>query len=776
MKKTPLILMIFLMLFLGGCNLFKSAEIEKIEIDKATIPAEIFAGELDFSLIKIVLSYSDDSYKNIALVESMLSAEDLAKLSIPGTHTIEVNHNGFKATFTITLKAKTGATFLVKFFNGSELLKEEQVESGKSATAPTNPSKVGHTFKSWDKDFANVTSDLVINAVFEKNKYRVTFLDEDGTTVLKTEDVEYGSSATAPANPTKVNTAEFTYAFDKWDKEFTNITSELSVKAVYKATKNKYKVTFFDEDGTTLLKTEDVDYGTGATAPTNPTKAPTAEFIYIFDKWDKEFSNITSELSVKAVYKATKNKYKVTFFDEDGTTVLKTEDVEYGSSATAPANPTKAPTAEFIYTFDKWDKEFSNITSELSVKAVYKATKNKYKVTFFDEDGTTVLKTEDVEYGSSATAPANPTKANTPEFAYTFDKWDKEYTNITGELSVKAVYKSTKNKYKVTFFDEDGTTVLKTEDVEYGTGATAPANPTKVPTAEFTYTFDKWDIDFTIVTSELNVKAVYKATKNQYKVTFFDDDGVKVINTEYVEYGNSATAPANPTKVPTAEFTYTFDKWDIDFTNVTSELNVKAVYKKTVNKYTVTFYNGTTLIKTESVEYGSKASAPEPPFIDGYEFDKWDKDFSVIYGNLEVYAIYKPVQINTENYVIVTNATGKVGDEVTVEVWIKGIVKFNGYEINIQYDTNVLQLVSTTNVDISANIVGTNETGFVKFNHLTIKNYTQDSCLLQIKFRILDTYQETSSVNISKSVITFNNNNMPNYAKNTTKSGQVTIN
>ncbi|MGN1433679.1 MAG: VWA domain-containing protein, partial [Ruminococcus sp.] len=96
------------------------------------------------------------------------------------------------------------------------------------------------------------------------------------------------------------------------------------------------------------------------------------------------------------------NKYNVVFVNEDGT-VLEEQQVEYGSSATAPKTPVKEADAQYTYTFEKWDKDFSNITKDLTVTAVYSSTVNKYTVTFVNDDGT-VLEEQQVEYGSSATA------------------------------------------------------------------------------------------------------------------------------------------------------------------------------------------------------------------------------------------------------------------------------------------------------------------------------------------------------------------------------------
>lgn len=60
--------------------------------------------------------------------------------------------------------------------------------------------------------------------------------------------------------------------------------------------------------------------------------------------------------------------YTVNFVDYDGT-ILKTEEVQEGGAATAPADPTHSE-----YEFVKWSVDFSNVTSDLEVKAVYLGT------------------------------------------------------------------------------------------------------------------------------------------------------------------------------------------------------------------------------------------------------------------------------------------------------------------------------------------------------------------------------------------------------------------
>ena len=117
-------------------------------------------------------------------------------------------------------------TVTFKDWNGT-VLKTQQVEHGKAATAPANPTRVGYTFTGWDKAFTNVTANLVVTAQYSINTYTVTFKDWNGT-VLKTQQVQYGGAATAPANPTRTG-----YTFTGWDKAFTNVTANLVVTAQY---------------------------------------------------------------------------------------------------------------------------------------------------------------------------------------------------------------------------------------------------------------------------------------------------------------------------------------------------------------------------------------------------------------------------------------------------------------------------------------------------------------------------------------------------------------
>lgn len=209
------------------------------------------------------------------------------------------------------------------------------------------------------------------------NKYTVTFMD--GEKVLETfTNVTHGDTVTAPEVPKKDGKT-----FSKWDKDFSKVTSDLTINAVYDV--DTFTVTF--KDGDKVLETQTVEYEAAATAPDTARLSP-PEGMH-FSEWDKDFSKVTENMEVSAVYEL--NEYTVIF--KNGDTTIKTERVKHGFAATQP-NVFDTPTEKFV----GWDKPFDNVTSDLIVNAKFET--KKFTLTFINFDGTTVY-TAEVEYGAS---------------------------------------------------------------------------------------------------------------------------------------------------------------------------------------------------------------------------------------------------------------------------------------------------------------------------------------------------------------------------------------
>ena len=254
------------------------------------------------------------------------------------------------------------------------------------------------------------------------NKYTVTFMDGEKVLAAFT-NVPHGETVTAPEVPKKDGKT-----FKEWDKDFSKVTSDLTINAVYDV--DTFTVTF--KDGEKVLETQTVEYEAAATAPDTARLSP-PEGMH-FAKWDKDFSKVTESIEVSAVYEL--NEYTVIF--KNGETTLKTEMVKHGFAATAP-NVYDTATKKFV----GWDKSFDNVTSDIIVNAKWET--KKFTLTFINFDGTTVY-TAEVEYGASIdshfeTADSAATyDATILDYVGWYDKSDTEKTIIDdfSELTMPA--------------------------------------------------------------------------------------------------------------------------------------------------------------------------------------------------------------------------------------------------------------------------------------------------------------------------------------------------
>lgn len=351
------------------------------------------------------------------------------------------------------------------------------------------------------------------------NSYTVTFMD--GKTPLKTEKVQHGSAAPEPKVPEKDGKT-----FKGWDKPFDNVTSDLTINAVYDV--DTFTVTF--KDGDTVLSIQMVEYDKSATAPT-VTPAPGKKHT----GWDVAFDHVQDNLVVNATFEDIMYTVK---FVADGITRYETK-VKYGEKVDAP----NAPEVKGK-TFERWDGTAEYVTENVTITAIYKL--NSYTIKFILNNGEAdVVRTQD--YGTAITAP-------TPEMTgYTFDGWDKTVpeTMPANDVTITAQWKI--NKYSITFVLGNGKEdVVLTQD--YGTAITAP-----VPEATAEQSFDGWDktVPGTMPAENMTITAQWKTRK--YTLTFINFDGTTVYTAE-VEYGASIDS-----HFETADSAATYDTKILDY-------------------------------------------------------------------------------------------------------------------------------------------------------------------------------------------------------------------
>ena len=380
-------------------------------------------------------------------------------------------------------------TYTVTFYdwNGA-MLKAQTVKQGEAATAPTAPTRTGYTFTGWDKAFTNVQSDLSVTATYTQNSqpvttYTVKFCDWNGT-VLKTQTVQQGQSATAPTAPTREG-----YTFSGWDKVFTNVQADLFVYAVY--TQNSVE----PDPGTSEL-TYTTQFNAGADGWIEGTAwhDQAQKVVGYTSPLYRAQQGKVEKLRITVNHTQGNTKYfclsELQFFDADGQPITLTASNVASNADHNALNPTETDGGGFAALFDgqtstyfhsAWKNmptsdHYLEVTlpnggyDAFSFKMLSRARtiengrvydqshtfpgvmvmntavelvvgntpepepEPEYTVTFYDWNNT-VLKTQKVKKGQSATAPANPTREG-----YTFAGWDKAFTNVQSDLSVRAVY------------------------------------------------------------------------------------------------------------------------------------------------------------------------------------------------------------------------------------------------------------------------------------------------------------------------------------------------
>ena len=531
-------------------------------------------------------------------------------------------------------------------YDGS-LLAEESVAYGQTPayTGPV-PEREGdvqytYTFRGWTPEIKPVEGDATYTAEFDAglNRYAITFVDEDGETVLDEQEVEYGK-VPEYAGPAlvKAGDAQYSYTFSRWDPAITAVTGDAIYTAVYTEETNLYTVTWNNDDGTVLDQEEGVPYGAvpeykGET----PAKEPDAQYTYTFRGWTPEITEdtiVTGNVTYTAVYEKTLRTYTVTWTDWDGTILETDEEAPYGSTPKFDGeNPERARTAQYTYSFTGWTPALTEVTSDVTYTAQYTETVNQYTIRFLDEDGT-VLDTQTLDYGAQPEYKGTePTKESDAQYDYRFAGWAPEIAEVTGDAAYTARYEAKLREYTITWLNEDGTVLKTDEKVPYGTiPEYTGETPAKDSDERYDYSFKGWTPEIAEVTGDIRYTAVYESKLREYNITFVDEDGKTVLFEGRFPYGSMPVYGGEiPTKEGDAQYSYHFLGWEPELTQVSGEATYTAAYEATVNSYTVTWKDedGTVFETDTQVPYGTKPTydSAEPTRV-GYRFGGWDPEIT----------------------------------------------------------------------------------------------------------------------------------------------------
>ena len=394
---------------------------------------------------------------------------------------------------------------------GNRIGEAQQVEHGKHATAPDDPTKEGHTFAGWSNGTGTplsgaqigsleVTNPVEYTAVFDAKEYDVCFFDDEGNRIGEAQQVEYGKYATAPDDPKKEGHtfAGWTYGTQTLSKaqiDEQQIAEATDYTAVFET--NSYVVSF---QANGVAENKSVEFGQLILEPNEPTRDGhdfAGWFIGEGSRWRFETDTMPAkDITLYANWDI--RQYTVAFYEQDGMTPIGLpQTVNWGSAAALEAVP-----VVMGYAFDGWVLSGSdtseadslmNVRENINAAASY--IKDGFTVTFVDDMGR-VIDTDGVCAGGSATPPNAPDKEG-----YTFIGWNASLNSISDNITVTAQYEI--NTYTVRFVDENGGE-LSVQTVNWNASATAPAHPNREG-----YAFTGWDASFDKVTSDVTVRAQY---------------------------------------------------------------------------------------------------------------------------------------------------------------------------------------------------------------------------------------------------------------------------
>lgn len=583
-------------------------------------------------------------------------------------------------TYTVTWKDEDGTTLATAEVAYGEMpVYNNGVNPVKAADQ-----QYTYTFKAWSPEVVAVSGDVTYTATYDKtvNTYTVTWLAEDGQTVLATDEVAYGEKPVYNngVDPVKEDTAQFDYEFAGWvngndtyaSAALPVVTDDVAYKASFSETLRTYTVTWVNDDGMVLETDTDAVYGS---APSfdgeTPSKAADAQYTYYFNGWTPAVADVTGDVTYTATYSQTVNEYAIKFVNWDGTE-LQVSNVAYGETPVFNGDtPTRAADAQYTYTFTGWNPAVSAVTGEATYTAQFSTAVNKYTITWKNEDGTLIQTDADVEYGTNlfSIKPADPAKPN-PDILknYVFNGWIPETGSsevvgendiVTGHAIFVATFAESDRIFTYQWFDGTNPEPLyTTTDVPNQSPEYKGPVPTREATAQYAYEFaNDWQRADDLENGVVTFTARFNEVLRQYVITFKNYDGT-VLQADPIDYGATPLfGGETPTKPGNAQYSYEFSGWDPAVVEVTGEATYTAQFTESVNAYTVTWKNwdGSVLETDENVPYGEtpefNSTEPVKPADEEntYTFTGWDPAVSTVTGDVEYTAQFSS---ETKSYTV----------------------------------------------------------------------------------------------------------------------------
>lgn len=294
----------------GSINLSSCGNLEKLYAEGTSITGVLFASNGKIMLAHLPETINSLTMKNLNyLTDLQATYDNLESLTVENSVVDEyaiVND----AVDTLQILRLVGIDWIVPNTDllNSILKMNNSVLTGKVHIA-------GQARQRELDSYAKAWPDLTVTYNGIITQYKVTFMNADGTSIKDKKGNDYvqyvdqGGKVTDPIasgeinTPTIESTAQYNYTFSGWDGINTNVTSSMTVTAMYSETVRTYTVRWLQQAGVVLATKSDVPYGSYVEYDgVYPTMADNEDsYIYnLFSGWDKNTGFITGDTDVYA--------------------------------------------------------------------------------------------------------------------------------------------------------------------------------------------------------------------------------------------------------------------------------------------------------------------------------------------------------------------------------------------------------------------------------------------------------------------------------------------
>ena len=573
----------------------------------------------------------------------------------------------------LTVNVVSVYTVTFKLFDGDTgtALKTEAVEYGSAATAPTNTTRTGFAFKSWDKSFNSITSDITVNATWDIGNITVTpytgVFDGSAHNAVTVTGTLTGDAITYNTNGTD---------FSSTCPQYTNADSyPVYVKVArtgYTTWESGLKTAVIDRAAGIITITSDISKTYDGIPALNPSVTKNGGGAVTYTYYNDNAGSVGTSLSnapsaagtywVKGVMAQDTNyttaeaarKFTIGLAAITGSvSILQT--ILTGTTVTADISGALPAGVTFGY---QW---------KLNGIAIPSATGSSYAVQETDYGKTLiVVLTANGNFTGSITSNGviiGETVVPTGEIKQGINSWKNFWNGITFGLFFKDTVTIT-----ISSDDKGGSGVAKTEYYK---------SDKELKTVEEVQTITNWQSyplsGLPLTPTDAEKFVIYaKIIDNAGNVAYMNSTGITFdltgpsITSDYTKDATSMEVTVTDSGSGVKTVTYNVNgggvrnatltngkftisslaegKYDVVITSQDTLGNEKSVTVNVVSVYTVTFklFDGDTgtALKTEAVEYGSAATAPTDLTRTGFTFKGWDKGLNNITADTTINATW----------------------------------------------------------------------------------------------------------------------------------------